>query len=188
MLTTAKRERILGTVLAAVFWAVLCGPRTAHTTEMPEQDEVEAAYLYRIAGYVDWPESGGTHRDFTIAVMGSDAVLHALQRLVPNHTVGSLPVHARRLKKLDELGTAQILFVGPELSDELKSLVSRVGNRPVLVVSASDHGLSDGSCVNFLSVDHHIRFEVSLTAAEHSGLKVSSELLSVAVRVQGHGK
>ncbi|MEJ0007111.1 MAG: YfiR family protein [Steroidobacteraceae bacterium] len=55
----------------------------------------------------------------------------------------------------------------------------------MLVVTASDHGLEDGSCVNFLFVDRRVRFEVSMTAADHLGLKVSSELLSVAVRVQG---
>jgi len=38
--------------------------------------------------------------------------------------------------------------------------------------------------VNFLMADNRLRFEVSLPAAKRAGLKVSSEMLSVAVRVQ----
>ena len=91
----------------------------------------------------------------------------------------------RRIRDLEELRDAQILFVGPEYNDELKTLIARVANRPVLVVTASDHGLDEGSCVNFLVVDRRVRFEISLTAADRLGLRVSSELLAVAVRVQG---
>jgi hypothetical protein len=42
-----------------------------------------------------------------------------------------------------------------------------------------------GSVLNFVIVDKRVRFEISLTAAERAGLKISSELLSVAVRVHG---
>jgi len=53
-------------------------------------------------------------------------------------------------------------------------------------VTDEDHGLDEGSTVNFMLVDHRLRFEISLTAATRSGLKISSELLSVAARVEGH--
>lgn len=46
-------------------------------------------------------------------------------------------------------------------------------------------GLPSGSVLNFLNVDHHVRFEISLTAAEREHLKISSELLPIAIRVQG---
>lgn len=42
--------------------------------------------------------------------------------------------------------------------------------------------------LNFLTIDRNVRFEVSLTAAERWGLKISSELLGVAIRVQGSGR
>jgi hypothetical protein len=39
--------------------------------------------------------------------------------------------------------------------------------------------------VNFVSIGQHLRFEVSLDAAERSGLKLSSRLLAVAQRIRG---
>jgi YfiR/HmsC-like len=155
------------------------------TADLHDEDEVEAAFLYRIAGYVEWPPEAFSGQDFTIAVLGSDSIARELQRLLPNHSLKNRPAQVRRIRGLDELGDAQILFVGPRYNDELMRLIARVANRPVLVVTASDHGLDQGSCVNFLVIDRRVRFEVSLTVADRVGLKVSSELLSVAIRVQG---
>jgi hypothetical protein len=39
--------------------------------------------------------------------------------------------------------------------------------------------------LNFLTIDRRVRFEVSLTAAGQAHLKISSELLGLAVRVFG---
>jgi hypothetical protein len=50
-----------------------------------------------------------------------------------------------------------------------------------------DHprGLDEGGVINFLIVDRRVRFEVSMNAAQRAGLRISSQLLSVAVRVRG---
>ena len=66
-----------------------------------------------------------------------------------------------------------------------RRFITSLAGRPVLIVTDEEQGLEEGSTVNFMLVDHRLRFEVSLTAAGHSGLKISSELLSVAARVEG---
>jgi hypothetical protein len=174
------RALLIGGLCAAVV-----APASLISADLHDEDEVEAAFLYRFAGFVDWPPEAFAGQDFTIAVLGSDSIFRELQQMLPNHPLKNRPAQVRRIRGLDELRDAQILFVGPRYNDELKMVTARVANRPVLVVTASDHGLDDGSCVNFLVVDRRVRFEVSLTAADRVGLKVSSELLSVAVRVQG---
>ncbi len=55
----------------------------------------------------------------------------------------------------------------------------------MLLVTDEEEGLEVGSVVNFLTIDRNVRFEVSLLAADHWGLKISSALLGVAIRVQG---
>lgn len=175
-----SKAALIGGLLAS-----LLASSQVFTADLHDEDEVEAAFLYRFAGYVDWPPEALSGPVFTIAVLGSDRIAQELQRILPDHSLKNRPAQVRRIRGLEELRDAQILFVGPEYDDELKALVARVANRPVLVVTASDHGLNAGSCVNFLVVDRRVRFEVSLTAADRVGLKVSSELLSVAVRVQG---
>jgi hypothetical protein len=50
----------------------------------------------------------------------------------------------------------------------------------------TDHklGLDGGGVINFIEVDRNLRFEISLIAADRSGLKINSQLLSVAARVE----
>lgn len=171
---------LVGALCAAVF---ACCP--AFAADLHGEEEVEAAFLYRFAGYVEWPAEAVPSQEFTIAVLGDDNVVQELQRILPQHQLKNRPAQVRRLRRIEDLGDSQILFVGPQFNDELKSVIAHIANRPVLVVTSSDHGLEEGSCVNFLFIDRRVRFEVSTTAAEHVGLRVSAELLSVAVRVQG---
>ena len=159
--------------------------RVAVAADSPEAEAVEAAFIYRFAGYVEWPPESVSHPEFTIAVLGADKVAQELLRILPQHQIKDSPARVRRIRRMAELGDSQILFIGPQYDDDLQSVIAQVANRPVLVVTAGPHGLEDGSCVNFLFIDRHVRFEVSITAAEHVGLRISAELLSVAVRIQG---
>jgi hypothetical protein len=52
-------------------------------------------------------------------------------------------------------------------------------------VTDSEEGLEAGGMLNFITVDHRVRFEVSLAATEKAKFRVSSELLGVAARVRG---
>jgi YfiR/HmsC-like len=186
VLTNVNRWLPRATFVGALCASVLaCCPIFA--ADPYGEEEVEAAFLYRFAGYVEWPPEALSSPEFTIAVLGDDTIVQELQRILPQHQLKNHPAQVRRIRRIEELGESQMLFVGPQYNDELRSVIARIPDRPVLVVTASDHGLDAGSCVNFLFIDRRVRFEVSTTAAEHVGLKISAELLSVAVRVQGRG-
>jgi hypothetical protein len=159
--------------------------RPAHAAEAYSEDAVKAAFLYRFVGYVDWPARALAGPQFTIAVLGAEGVAAKLEMLLPNRTLKNLPTQVRQIKNVQELGNAQILYIGPRSTRDLQTLIAAVADRPVLIVTDDERGLDVGSTVNFLLLDRRVRFEVSLAAAQRSGLRISSELLSVATRVQG---
>lgn len=147
---------------------------------------VKAAYLYRFAGYVRWPGPQQAGSAFVIDVMAGSAVASDLERLLPDHPINGHPARVRVISDISDLGDAQMLYVGPDFKGNVRKLIASLGNRPVLVVTDESQGLNDGGTINFVeSGDGHLRFEVSLTAAERAGLRISSQLLSVAVRVTG---
>jgi hypothetical protein len=156
----------------------------AHAADGYSEDAVKAAYLYRFAGYVDWPDLGAGSEPFTIAVLGSPAVVQELKHLLPNLTVNHHPAEVREVRGLHDLGRAQILYVGAGHAAFLRTLTP-TQDHPMLLVTDEEGGLDAGGVLNFVTVDRRVRFEVSLTAAERSRLKISSELLTVAVRVLG---
>ena len=178
-------KRTIGTLCkcAVVVAALIFG--SARSAESYRSEAVKAAFLYRFTGYIEWPESALQTDHFTIAVLGSDAVSDELSELMAQRHIKNLPARVRLIESARQVEGAHILYVGPEYSGDLQALAVQLATQPTLIVTEHARGLDQGGVVNFLMVDRRVRFEVSLAAARRRGIKVSSELLSVAARVRG---
>jgi hypothetical protein len=144
------------------------------------EPSVKAAFLLRIAEYVQWPAPPAG--DFVIAVLDRGDMADRLQALVTRPLLGR-PVRVRRVRTFEEAVGAQMLYVGNDRRRNLRSLLQSFPARGLLVVSDQQDGLAAGSTINFLLADGRVRFEVSLEAARRAGLTINAALLSVATRV-----
>lgn len=146
---------------------------------------IKAAFLCKFPGYVDWP-AGADSGDgpVTIGVLGAPHMAEELVRLTSGRDPGERPVQVRALAAGDSFAGLQVLYVGDGNADDLASSLSPARDLPILVVTDSPGALSTGSVINFTVERDRVRFEVSLPAAERSGLKLSSRLLAVAQRVE----
>jgi hypothetical protein len=161
----------------------------ADTESNDVENQVKATYLYKFATYVEWPTTeAAPNVPFTIGVIGSDEIAADLKNLVNGHLINNRAVEVVPLKPNAPNAaapTVQILFVGKQGSAAAqKSILKAVQSQPVLTVTETPDGLEDGSIINLLNDDNHVRFEVSLTQAERSGLKISARLLKVAKKVE----
>jgi hypothetical protein len=178
------RGRLL---LCSALCALLCCGivAAAPADDLYQPDAIKAAFLYRFTGYVDWPPQSLNGSAFTIAVLDADAVAARLARIVAAHPIKDRPANVISLHRAGEAAAAQMLYIGSSYPGNLRAAVRAVGARPILVVTDREGALDQGSVVNFLVVDRHVRFEVSLPAAARAGLKIEPALLSVAVDVRG---
>jgi YfiR/HmsC-like len=156
----------------------------ASAVQSYSEDSVKAAYLVRFTQYIDWPPRASAE-PFTIAVLNAPGVAAELQRMLPDHPIKNSVARVRVITRVQDLGGAQMLYLGPAPAGRLRSLISSIAFGPVLLVTDSEEGLELGSILNFITVEHRVRFEVSLTAADKSQFRVSSELLAVAAHVRG---
>ena len=185
--TPPSRRRNTALVWLSLLAVLACGSSpVGNAAELYSESSVKAVYLYRFAGYVEWPPETPAHTRFTIVVMGDDQVAEALSRLLPQHPIGGQPAEVRVARHVAELAGAQMIYVGENHRGDLRDALAAVEHRPVLVVTGETDGLAAGSAVNFVQADNKIRFEISLDAATRAGLKISSQLLALAVRIQ-HG-
>lgn len=148
---------------------------------------VKAAFLYKFAGYVEWPSfsPAGPPEPFTIGVLDDDAVAAELEKLAPGHAVAGRPVAVRRLRRGDPPKGVGILFAGgPDPDPEAIRAAQAAG---ALVVTESRGGLAAGSAINFVTTDGRVGFEVSIDGADRSGLRISARMLAVARRVVQKG-
>jgi hypothetical protein len=148
---------------------------------------VKAAFLYKFADYVEWPEGTFAQADspLTIAVVGDDQIAAELAELVSGRKIDGRALAVRRTREIEAVGDAQIVFIGRAFNARLAQAMRASPAKPALVVTEAEGALAQGSVINFVLVDGRVRFEVSLEAAEKKGLRVSSRLLTVAVNVRG---
>jgi hypothetical protein len=150
---------------------------------------VKAAFLYKFAGYVDWPAPAfhGAGDPLVIGVAGDDALADEIERLVQGRRSAGRVVQVRRIEDLAEPGNAHLLFIGRAQAHRIGEVVQAVRQRPVLLVSESPDALRQGSMINFVIDEGRVRFEVDLDAAQRNGLGLSSRLLTVARTVTTKG-
>lgn len=174
---------------AILVWILLSfGSVVPHAhAQRPEATEasVKAAFLYKFAGYIDWPASAfaGAEAPFVIGVLGADESATELARIVPGRTIAERPIVVRRLREGEPLKGVNLLFVGKGESQRLTAILRSAQREGVLAVTEAERGLESGSAINFVVSEDRVGFEVSLDAAEKSGHRISSRMLAVARRV-----
>jgi hypothetical protein len=184
------RMATIGTLLwKCVFIAALFCTQTAsaQTSEQSNylERQVKAAYLYKFASYVEWPEGvfAGSDSPLIIGVIGADAVADELDRIVAGHTANGRPITTRKLKHGDPLSGLHILFIGRIEKGHVVETLAEAKNQPLLTVTESEEAHALGSMINFVVSNDRLRFQVALTPVNISHLKISARMLTAAYKV-----
>lgn len=169
-----------GLLWRAVLLAWLCCAGTARADEVLAR-QVKAAYLYKFAGYVEWPDGALPRPDspVVIGVAHDGALADQLEHMVAGRTANGHPLQVRRLRRGDALAGLHMLFIGTPSGE----LMAAVRGLPVLTVTDSTDAFALGSMINFLVADDRLRFEVALKPAIQAHLRISARMLTAATRV-----
>jgi hypothetical protein len=167
---------------AAMLWACTA----VASAQVATESAIKAAYLFKFAGYVEWPDSAfsSPSSPIVIAVVGSEEVAAELERLLPGRAIDGRKGTVRRVKEGDSLQGAHLVFIGRR-ETAAKAVMRAAQQAGALTVTET--GLDGGAAINFVSSDDRITFEVSLDAAERGGYRISSRMLAVAKRVVQKG-
>lgn len=182
-----RRAGLLTRALAVLLMLI---PAHEAFAQKPTESDVKAAYLFNFGKFLRWndPAEMAKHGSFDICVLGRDDFHGALERLTANEQQNGLPERKVLLSSAVAARECAILFLSAsELERVDKDLVELAG-APVLTVSDMPHFLEHGGMIQFETKGNHVRFAVSLDAANKVGLELSSQLLKVAVSVTGTSK
>jgi hypothetical protein len=170
-------------LLAILLGLIRTGAQAAALSDVERQ--VKAAYLYKFAGYVEWPErtfaSAGS--PLQIGVIGANALADELAQLAIGRTANGRSVNIRKLRSEDPLSGLNVLFIGRSNPGRLAEIVAAIKGQSMLIVTETDEALALGSMINFVVVDGKVRFEVAPRAAGQSKLSISARLLAAAYKV-----
>lgn len=187
----ARRAGALLCALAIAASVAAPTPAAAQASSALER-QVKAAYLYKFAGFVEWPEGSFARPDsaLLIGVCGADALAGQLEQSATGHAVNGHAIVVRKLRRCDNPGALvglHMLFIGSLERGALQDTLEASRTLALLTVSDSDDAHAQGSMVNFVVADDKLRFEVALKPVLAARIKISARMLAAAYKVQPGG-
>jgi hypothetical protein len=149
--------------------------------------DVKAAYVFNFGKFVRFTPSDAVinRQSFDICIVGENPLGHTLDELTANEQLDGKPVRVARLKSATEARGCAIVYVSASEGARLGADLDALRGRPILTVSDDANFLQHGGMIQFILVANHVRFAVNLDAVRSAQLSLSSELLKVAISVNG---
>ena len=151
---------------------------------LDEEVQVEAAFLYNFTRFASWPETafGAGGSSLVIGVVGQSPFGGALEGL-RGVVQGGHPIAVRTVSGVEGAGQCHLLFVPHGSCGEVDGLLGGLKGRSVLTVSDCPGFARAGGAIEFVVVNDTVRFRVNLEAARRANVKLSSQMLGVAIEV-----
>lgn len=169
----------LAALLAPVLLAAASGtPLPAATPEV----QVKAAYLFKLAAFVRWPNPGPDA--FRICVSGRADIAGTLSSLTHDQQVGGKRVAVIQLAaaQAQDAPGCQMLFLGRG-AETARALMKAAAGNPVLTVTDRTGG-THGGVIEFMDEGGKVRLAIDRSEANAHRLELSSKLMDVAAEVR----
>lgn len=174
----ASRRRVVSALILVLCAAA--GNATPQDPPSPTEQEVKAAYLYNFAKYVEWPPQAPAGATWVVGILGDGDFGETLKRALEGKTARDRSFEARRLSDATQASQVHILFIGASEEPRLPSILKSVAGASVLTVSDIQGFAERGGVIGFRMDGNRVRFDINPDHASRSGLRISSQLLTVA--------
>jgi hypothetical protein len=161
------------------------GASAAMEPQQASEYAVKAAYLYKFAAFVEWPDTAFAtpSSPLQICILGDDPFGANLKQAVGDQRVGQRAVEIRRLDRVDRTSGCQILYISASRRQPAADALRLLNGAPVLTVTDAE-GQGPQAVIHFAIRNGHVRFGVDATSAAQNHLTLSSKLLGVALSVK----
>jgi hypothetical protein len=150
----------------------------------PTEYQLKAAFLFNFAKFVEWPPEAftGSNSPMVICVLGPSPFGSDLAQTIQGKSVNGRPLNVQEVRSASEARKCHILFISAPEQKKLPEIFESLRGSSVLTVSETERFTEAGGMINFVSQDNKIRFQINDKAARSAGLKISSKLLSLALK------
>lgn len=165
--------------------ALLLGAEDVRAPEaQPTEYQLKAAFLFHFAKFVEWPADAfkETSSPLVIGVLGDSPFGDDLEKTVRGKKLNDHPLAVQAFRSAGEVTNCHILFISTSERPRMPEIFQGLGRSSVLTVGETERFTESGGMINFVMEGNKIRFQINNVAAKQAGLKISSKLLSLALR------
>jgi len=139
--------------------------------------------VYRLSKHFTWPENADDGK-FVIGVLGSEKDFKSFQ-VLESKNWGHIedPIEVRYFENDALVDACDILYVSRDYSLQIKGVIKKTKNQPVLIIS-DEKGYGElGAVINFVDGQGKLKFELNEGQADKRGLQVSEKLKKIAILI-----
>lgn len=174
----ALRWSARGLAIAAA-WPLLLAPGvTTAAPDGPTEYDVKAAFIYRIAQFVEWP-AAEANPPLRLCVLGHNPFGNRLEGIQGRQVQGRT-LETAMLSLGADLDTCSIVFIPAQAEAQVDHIIALSPGSGMLTVGDSAGFAERGVMVNFFLDNDRVRFEINPAVARQAGLVLSSRLLALA--------
>jgi len=174
---------VAGVVLVATLLGspgVLAGGAPFFQTDVA----VKAALVFSFAKFTDWPVlAPGV--PLAACVVGDDGIAAALTETVRGQSINGHLMEVRRPQNNAGWSDCHLLFIADLQVPQDAAALAAIRALPVLTVSDRKDFAQSSGMIELYVEEKRMRFAINILAAERSGLRLSSRLLSLARVIRG---
>jgi len=167
---------VLRTLLIASFFLI----GTSAEKDTIDEYKVKAVFLVNFIKYVDWPSS--YDNSFKIGVIGKSIITGNLKEIAEFKKSNSRPLEILEYDSKRPV-LCDILFIPNSEMKRISKFAKDMEGKKVLIVSEDNNSSSHLAGINLIKTKGKIKFEVNEAALKKSGLKLSSQLSTLAVSI-----
>lgn len=144
--------------------------------------QLHSVYIYSFIRYIQWPEAEEGEK-FVIGVVGESPLTHHLEVMAETKKAGTQDIVIKTLNTDDPLSACKIIFVSKEAENDLQRLMKKIKGENILLITEKEGLGRLGSNINFVIRNEKLAFELNKSAMEKAALKVSKELVKLAILI-----
>jgi len=141
-----------------------------------------AALNYNFAKYASWPEQVLTKDTIELCYF-SERFKTSFDGL-KQKLIYDKSVTVRQLSSIEQSNLCHLVFVDNDERELIQRLFVHLENRPVLTVSDIAGFIDQGGMIEIVKVGNKFRFKVNVQQLDKAQLKMSSQVLKLAVDVK----
>lgn len=153
------------------------------TTDNVDEYTIKGMFIYNFTKYIDWSAFKNSD-SFVIAVYGESDITQNLNQIAVNKKVNNKNIKIKTITGLNESDDVQIIYIPKSNNAALKETIAKLGSKNILIVTEDKDMALKGSCINIITVDGKVKFELNESAVKRDGLKLASQLISLAIIIK----
>lgn len=187
--TKTARGRLVVRAISGLRIALCADCQSADAQQVVNNEPIlKAASLFHFGNkYVTWPNlvAKRPNAPFVIGTVGNSPVISVLQTIAKRRTIQDRKMIVRRIVNPKQAGSCDMVFVTKLApAKTTAAVIAAIGNAPVLLVGESKGFFLAGGTIGFVIKNNFLKNQISLKNALRQNLKISSQLLKLADRVE----